>query len=76
MAVTARQMRIVAGRDHVVAVQRELVIDPELGIAAEVEKTTVAVDLGGGNIAVQERQRVVGVVLRPKAVAAPKQVRL
>lgn len=68
MAV-ARQVRIAAGADHVVAVQKEIMVDPESGIAVQVEKTTVAVDLGDGNIAVQERQTIIG------AVVAPPQVR-
>ena len=65
MAVAARQVRVAAGADHVVAVQRDLVVDPETGVAAQVEKTMIAVDLGDGNIAVQERQRIVGAVVAP-----------
>ena len=50
MAVAARQVRVAAGSDHVVAVQRDTLVDPETGVAAQVEKTTIAVDLGDGNI--------------------------
>ena len=61
MAMIGRQTRVTATDDGVVAVQRDVIIDRELGIAAEVEKVVVAVDLGGGNIAVAEQQRVKGV---------------
>ena len=50
-----------ASSSGVVAVQRDVIIDRERGIAAEVEKVVVAVDLGDGNIAVSEQQRVKGV---------------
>ena len=58
-----RQTRVTATDDGVVAVQRDVIIDRERGIAAEVEKVVVAVDLGDGNIAVAEQQRVKGVQL-------------
>ena len=63
MAMHGRQVRIASTDDGVVAVQRDVVIDRERGIAAEVEKVVVAVDLGDGNIAVAEQQRVKGVQL-------------
>ena len=65
MAVAARQVRIARGSDHLVAVQTETVVDPESGVAAQVEKTFVAVDRGDGTIAVAERQRIVGAVVGP-----------
>lgn len=71
MATVARQVVVGAGDDHVIAVQKELVVDRERGIAAEVEKIQVAVDMGDGNIAVHERQRIVGAV-----VAEPARVSL
>ena len=62
MAVTVgRQVRVAASEDAVIAVQRDLIVDPQLGCAVEVEKVAVAVDTGDGRIAVAERQRVVGV---------------
>ena len=60
MAIAARQVRVAAAEDGVIAVQRDVVIDPDTGIAAEVEKVIVAVDMGGGQIAVAEQQRIVG----------------
>jgi len=60
MAIAARQVRVAAAEDGVIAVQRDVVVDPGTGIAAEVEKVTVAVDVGGGQIAVAEQQRVIG----------------
>ena len=64
MAV-ARQVQVAAGEDGFVAVQRDVIVDPELGIAAEVEKVVVAVDVGGGNVAVMEQNRVKGVTALP-----------
>ena len=61
MALHGRQVQVAATDDGVVAVQRDVVIDRERGIAAEVERVTVAVDMGDGNIAVAEQQRVKGV---------------
>ena len=60
MATVARQVHVAAADDRIIAVQRDVVVDPDTGIAAEVEKVTVAVDMGGGQIAVAEQQRVVG----------------
>ena len=40
------------GEDHVVGVERQVLIDPKLGVAAEVETRTVAVqDLATGTLA-------------------------
>ena len=61
MAMHGRQVQVAATDDGVVAVQRDVVVDRERGIAVEVEKVVVAVDVGGGNIAVAEQQRVKGV---------------
>ena len=61
MAVAAKQVHITKGDDHVVAIERNLVYDPETGIAAEVEKTTVAVDLGDGRVGIAQQQKVTGV---------------
>ena len=72
MSLAAKQVHIVKGDDHVVAVERELVYDARTGIAAEVEKTTVAVDLGGGQIGIARQQKVTGV--RVGAARAPTQV--
>ena len=57
MAV-ARQIEIHKGEDGVVAVRRDVIVDPELGIAAEVEKVIAAVDVGGGKVALLEKTRV------------------
>jgi hypothetical protein len=34
-------------KDHAIGVERKVIVDKELGIAAEVENVAVAVDLGG-----------------------------
>ena len=61
MAVVGRQVRVAASEDAVIAVQRDVVVDPQSGRAIEVERIAVAVDAGDGNIAVAEQQRIVGV---------------
>ena len=63
MALHGRQVQVAATEDGIIAVQRDVIIDRQRGIAAEVEKITVAVDMGDGNIAVAEQQRVKGVRL-------------
>ncbi len=63
MAVVGTQVRVEEGPNHIVVVKRELLVDPERGIAVEVEKKIVAVDLGDGRIAVQEQQRLIGTAL-------------
>ena len=63
MAMHGRQVQVAATDDGVIAVQRDVIVDRERGIATEVEKVTMAVDLGDGNIAVAEQQRVTGVRL-------------
>ncbi len=63
MAVAARQVQVSRGRDHIAAVETNTVFDPESGVAVQVQKVTVAVDLGDGNIAVHQKQKVVGVAV-------------
>ena len=67
MAV-ARQIQIHAEEDGVVAVQKDTIVDPELGIVAEVEKVVAAVDIGGGQIAVMEQNRVRAIKAIPTQV--------
>ena len=59
MAVAAHEVKVVAGRDHAIAVEKKVVVDRDLGIAAEVENVAVAVQLEDGNIAVAHQQRLV-----------------
>lgn len=47
-----------AEEDGVVAVQKDVIVDPELGIVAEVEKVVTAVDAGKGEVAVMEENAV------------------
>ena len=61
MAVVGRQVRVAASEDAVIAVQRDVIVDPQLGRAVEVERVAIAVDAGDGKIAVAEQQRIVGV---------------
>ena len=61
MAVAAHEVKVVAGRDHAIAVEKKVVVDRDLGIAAEVENIAVAVQLDDGNIGVAHQQRLVGV---------------
>ena len=61
MALAAREVKVVTGDDHAVAVEKKVVVDKELGIAAEVEKVAVAVDLGDGRVGVVTQERIVGV---------------
>lgn len=62
MAV-ARRVEVVAAEDGLVAVQRDVIIDPKSGVAAEVEKVVVAVDVGEGKVAVMEQARVKAVAV-------------
>ena len=48
------------GEDHVVGVERKVLIDPKSGVAVEVETRTVALDLGDRNIGVVQQQRITG----------------
>ena len=77
MALAAHEVKVMEGEDHIVGVERTMVVDheqgigghvenrvvvdKERGIAANVKKTTVAVDLGGGNVGVLRQERVTGV---------------
>ena len=61
MALHEKRVQIAAGEDCAVKVERDTIYDPQRGIAVQVEKVTAAVDLGDGNIAVRQQQRVVGV---------------
>jgi uncharacterized protein (DUF2345 family) len=63
MAVIGQQVHIAAGEDHLVATKKEVLVDAERGIAVEVEKKIVAVDLGDGRIAVREQERVTGALI-------------
>ena len=67
MALAAREVHVAAGDDHVIAVERNVIVDPELGVAAKVENVAVAVDLGDGNVGVARQQKIVGVDLAPDA---------
>lgn len=67
MAV-ARQIQVHAEEDGVVAVQRDVIVDPEMGIVAEVEKVVAAVDVGDGKIAVVEQNRVRAIKAIPTQV--------
>ena len=60
----ARHVQVAMAEDGLVAVQRDTIIDPESGIAAELEKVVVAVDVGGGKVAVMEQAKF-------KALAVP-----
>ena len=62
MAVQAREVQIAAAEDGVVAVQRDVIVDREAGVAAEMEKVMVAVDDGEGHIAYMEQNRLKSVV--------------
>ena len=67
MAVVGRQVRVAASEDAVIAVQRDVIVDPQLGRAVEVERVAIAVDAGDGRIAVAEQQRIVGVATQVRA---------
>ena len=45
-----------------------MIVDKELGIAAEVENVAVAVDLGDGRVGVVTQQKIIGVQARPHIV--------
>lgn len=71
MAVAAREVNVVAGQDHAIGVERKVIIDKELGIAAEVENVAVAVDLGDGRVGVVTQQKII-VQEQPPTVTARK----
>ena len=72
MALAAREVQVAAGDDHAIAVERNIVVDPELGVAAKVENVAVAVDLGDGNIGVARQQKIIGVAVAPGAEVSRK----
>ena len=67
MALAAREVQIAAGDNYAVAVERNIIVDPELGVAAKVENVAVAVDLGDGNVGIAQQQKIVGIGLAPGA---------
>jgi hypothetical protein len=67
MALAAREVHVAAGDDHAVAVETDIIVDPELGVAAKVENVAVAVDLGDGNVGIARQQKVVGIAMVPGA---------
>lgn len=58
MAVAARQVQIATGKDHAIAVEKKVVVDRELGVAAEVENVAVAVQMDDGRVGVARHQRI------------------
>ena len=68
MAVAARELNVVAAQDHAIGVERKVIVDKELGIAAEVENVAVAVDLGDGRVGVVTQQKIIGVQAQPPTV--------
>lgn len=68
MAVAAREVNVVAGQDHAIGVERKVIVDKELGIAAEVENVAVAVDLGDGRVGVVTQQKIIGIQAQPPTV--------
>lgn len=69
MAVAAYEVNVVAGQDHAIGVERKVIVDKELGIAAEVENVAVAVDLGDGRVGVVTQQKIIGVQAQPSTVS-------
>jgi len=61
MALHEKSVQVAAGDNCAVAIERDTIIDPQSGLAVQVEKITAAVDLGDGNVAVRQQQRVIGV---------------
>ena len=58
MALAAREVQVAAGDDHAIAVERKLVVDPQSGMAAQVENVAVAVQLEDGTVGVARQQRI------------------
>ena len=58
MALAARQVQVAAGDDHAIAIERNVVVDPESGVAAQVENVTVAVTMDDGTVGVARQQRI------------------
>ena len=61
MALREKKVEVAAGKDFGVKVETDTIIDPQSGVAVQVEKVTTAVNLGDGNIAVRQQQRIVGI---------------
>ena len=68
MAAMQREM-VIATDEGVAVIKKQVIIDPESGLAVEVENAKIAVDVGGGNVLVQEQQRVRGVHIPSAAVS-------
>ena len=68
----AHELNVVSGPDHAVAVERKVVVDKELGVAAEVENVAVAVDLGDGKTGVVTQQKIVGIQAVPNVSLSNK----
>ena len=62
MALAAHQVNVVSGEDHAIAVEKKMVVDKKLGVAAQVENVAVAMDLGDGITGVAMQQRITGVL--------------
>ena len=65
MAVAACELNVVAGQDHAIRVERRVIVDKELSIAAEVENVAVATDLGDGIVGVVTQQKIIVQVQPP-----------
>jgi len=65
MELASRQIQVEKGDNHLVAVERNIVIDEASRTAAEVKKTTVLVDLGGGKIGQATATEITAVRLGP-----------
>ena len=61
MALAAHEVSVAKEGNHVVAVEKKVVVDEETGIAAQVENVAVAVKLDDGSIGVVTQQRIMGV---------------
>lgn len=68
MAAMQREM-VIATDEGIAVIKKQVIIDPESGLAVEVENAKIAVDVGGGNVLVQEQQRVRGVHIPSAAVS-------
>ena len=69
MALAAHEVCLTKGENHAIAVEKKVVVDEELGIAAQVENVAVAVKLDDGRIGVVTQQRITGVQANTPAPA-------
>ena len=69
MAVAAGEVEIARDKDGLVAVRRDVVVDPERGVVAEVERTVVAVEDSEGNVAVMQQNRVRAVGIADQVIS-------